>query len=193
MYAGSATSLVESTDKWLYCDGSEVSRSSYRALYRVIGTTYGAGNGKDTFNLPDLRTRFPLGSTTSSDGTMASGGSQTHTLTSSELPAHTHDQGTLVTQTNGIHSHSINDPGHNHGGQTGSAAMKSGGSGMSGGGSGSDSGTHQHNINSGTTSITIQNNGGHTHTITGSTGSAGSGQSFNIMPPYQTVHYIIRT
>ena len=39
---------------WLLCDGSAVSRTDYAALYAVIGTTYGAGDGSTTFNLPNL-------------------------------------------------------------------------------------------------------------------------------------------
>ena len=41
-------------DGWLMCDGSAISRSLYAELYAVIGTTYGAGNGSTTFNLPNL-------------------------------------------------------------------------------------------------------------------------------------------
>ena len=39
---------------WLKCDGSAVSRTTYSALFAIIGTTYGAGNGSTTFNLPNL-------------------------------------------------------------------------------------------------------------------------------------------
>ena len=46
---------------YLICDGSAVSRSTYANLYAVIGTTYGAGNGSTTFNLPDLTGRVPVG------------------------------------------------------------------------------------------------------------------------------------
>ena len=46
---------------WLLCDGSAVSRTTYDALYSVIGTTYGAGNGSTTFNVPDLRGRTVAG------------------------------------------------------------------------------------------------------------------------------------
>ena len=49
---------------WLACDGSAVSRTTYAALFAVIGTTYGAGNGRSTFNLPNLTDRFIEGSTT---------------------------------------------------------------------------------------------------------------------------------
>lgn len=50
---------------WLLCDGSAVSRTDYAALYAVIGTTYGAGNGSTTFNLPNLQDKFVQGSSTS--------------------------------------------------------------------------------------------------------------------------------
>jgi len=46
---------------WLECDGSAVSRATYAALFAVLGTTYGPGNGSTTFNLPDMRGRFPRG------------------------------------------------------------------------------------------------------------------------------------
>lgn len=41
-------------DGWLICDGSEISRTTYARLFSVIGTTYGAGDGNSSFNLPDL-------------------------------------------------------------------------------------------------------------------------------------------
>ena len=46
---------------WLECNGDAVSRTTYSALFSVIGTTYGSGNGTTTFNLPDLRGEFIRG------------------------------------------------------------------------------------------------------------------------------------
>ena len=46
---------------YLYCRGQEVSRQTYSQLFKVIGTTYGAGDGATTFNIPDLRGRVPVG------------------------------------------------------------------------------------------------------------------------------------
>lgn len=46
---------------WLYCDGSSVSRTVFAALFAVIGTTFGPGDGATTFSLPDLRGRVALG------------------------------------------------------------------------------------------------------------------------------------
>lgn len=57
---------------WLLCDGSAVSRTDYAALYAVIGTTYGKGNGSTTFNLPNLVDKFVEGSATA--GTVKSAG-----------------------------------------------------------------------------------------------------------------------
>lgn len=71
---------------WLLCDGSAVSRTDYAALYAVIGTTYGAGDGSTTFNLPNLVNRMAVGSG-SSYAIAATGGEASHKLTEAELPA----------------------------------------------------------------------------------------------------------
>ncbi len=55
-YAGSAA-----PDGFLLCDGSAVSRTTYAALFTVIGTTFGAGNGTTTFNLPNTQGVFLRG------------------------------------------------------------------------------------------------------------------------------------
>ena len=46
---------------YLLCDGTAISRSTYASLFAAIGTAYGTGDGSSTFDLPDLRDRFPLG------------------------------------------------------------------------------------------------------------------------------------
>jgi phage-related tail fiber protein len=46
---------------WLICNGAEISRTTYKALFDVIGTTYGAGDGSTTFNLPDFQGKFLRG------------------------------------------------------------------------------------------------------------------------------------
>ena len=59
-YAGST-----SPSGWLLCDGSAVSRETYAALFAVIGTTYGTGDGSTTFNVPNLVDKFIQGNATS--------------------------------------------------------------------------------------------------------------------------------
>lgn len=53
---------------WLFCNGAAVSRSTYAALFAVIGTQYGAGDTTTTFNLPDMRNFFPVGATADDGG-----------------------------------------------------------------------------------------------------------------------------
>ena len=74
---------------WHNCYGAAVSRSIYAALFAVIGTTYGAGDGATTFNLPHLGGRFPLGRG-SARVPGDSGGAATHTLSEDEMPRHFH-------------------------------------------------------------------------------------------------------
>jgi microcystin-dependent protein len=45
--------------KYLLCDGTAISRTTYAQLFSILGTTYGIGDGSTTFNLPDLRQRVP--------------------------------------------------------------------------------------------------------------------------------------
>jgi len=87
---------------WLLSYGQAISRTTYSALFTVIGTTYGAGDGSTTFNLPDLRGRLvagqdSMGGTSANrltglsggvqgDTIGATGGAETHTLTPGELP-----------------------------------------------------------------------------------------------------------
>ena len=56
MYGGNAAPTG-----FLLCDGAAVSRATYAALFAVLGSNYGSGDGSTTFNVPDLRARTPLG------------------------------------------------------------------------------------------------------------------------------------
>src|SRR3954451_16201544 len=73
---------------WAFCDGRLLQISEYDAFFNLIGTTYG-GDGQETFGLPDLRSRVPIHQ--GSGFTLAqSGGVETVTLTTQQIPAHTH-------------------------------------------------------------------------------------------------------
>ena len=53
--------LADKPTGYLGCDGSAVSRSTYSALFALIATTYGSGDGSSTFNVPNLAGRFAIG------------------------------------------------------------------------------------------------------------------------------------
>jgi microcystin-dependent protein len=99
---------------WLICDGSAISRTTYAALFAVIGTVYGAGDGSTTFNLPNLKGRVVVGRDSADadwDTLGETRGSKTHTLTISEMPVHSHTQN-AHNHSQVAHNHSQNA--HNH-------------------------------------------------------------------------------
>jgi microcystin-dependent protein len=73
---------------WAFCNGQFLPINQNQALFSLLGTTYG-GNGQTTFALPDLRGRTPLHF---GNGFIQGerGGQESHAITISELPAHTH-------------------------------------------------------------------------------------------------------
>jgi microcystin-dependent protein len=78
---------------WLKCDGRSLSRTTYALLFAVIGTSFGSVDG-NSFNLPDCRGRV-LGTLGQGTGLTnrtlgATVGTETHTLTTAEMPSHTH-------------------------------------------------------------------------------------------------------
>jgi microcystin-dependent protein len=79
---------------YLECDGGAVSRATYADLFAVLGTTWGAGDGVSTFNLPDLRGRAMIGVGTGPTltnrplGTI--GGAERVQLSVGHLPPHKH-------------------------------------------------------------------------------------------------------
>lgn len=164
--------------KWLRCDGSAISRATYSALFTLIGTTYGVGDGSTTFNLPDIRDRKVTGySGTKAIG--STGGAETHTLLTTNLPAHNHPVGTLAgtTSADGDHGHATNI--------------------TTASGPGTDPGL---GIVLGTAVTTPYASGSplptstHTHTlsITGSTGDTGSGTAVTHLDPYIACNFIIK-
>jgi len=91
---------------FLECNGAAVSRSTYSALFAIVGTTYGSGDGSSTFNVPDLQDNVPVGKSnnktvgsTGGANTVAKtgniGGSTANaTLSSPQLASHSHPGGT---------------------------------------------------------------------------------------------------
>ena len=79
---------------YLACDGTAVSRTTYAALYAVVGTTFGAGDGSTTFNLPNYTNRMPYGTTVGATGGSADAVivSHSHTATVSDS-GHSHPNG----------------------------------------------------------------------------------------------------
>jgi microcystin-dependent protein len=73
---------------WALCNGQLLPINQNQALFSILGTTYG-GNGQTTFALPNLQARVPA-HTGSEVALGQSSGEFAHTLTTAELPAHTH-------------------------------------------------------------------------------------------------------
>lgn len=78
------------------CDGGAISRTDFSALFAVIGTTYGSGDGTTTFNVPNLvgRVMVMIGNATFT-AMGQTGGEETHVLTTAEMPSHTHSMGSF--------------------------------------------------------------------------------------------------
>lgn len=156
---------------WLVCDGSAVSRVTYATLFAAIGTTFGVGDGSTTFNIPDLRGRVALG-VSGSYALAAAGGEANHTLTSAEMPTHTH--------TDTGHNHGVTDPGHAHNLGAGSAA-----------GSAShpsdslNTGLNQYGTSTVGTGISIGSGNA-------ANANTGGGGAHNNLQPYLALNYIIR-
>lgn len=203
-YAGST-----SPTGYLMCYGQAVSRTTFAALFAVCGTTYGIGDGSTTFNIPDLRGRgifgkddmggsaanriTNAGSGITGTGLGNAGGTQSKTLTTTELPAHAHTGTTDGTSagtptgtisSDGAHAHGI-DIKNGEGGVTTTLDISTipNGTPQASGVNTASAGAHNHTFTGNTLSA-------HTHTIT--TGSAGSGSAFGIMNPALILNYIIK-
>jgi microcystin-dependent protein len=86
---------------WLKCNGAAVSRTLYAALFTEIGTTYGAGDGSTTFNVPDMRGEFMRGA---DDGRGVDSGRNIGTAQSDETRSHQHGFFDTKTTANGDRS-----------------------------------------------------------------------------------------
>jgi microcystin-dependent protein len=161
-------------DGWLLCNGQDVYKDTYPALYALLQTKYGAPVDTLKFRLPDLQGRVPVGYGTGYTTLNAPSGAATVTLDTTQIPAHSH----------GINNES---PGTNsaqprfHGTAAGAAAGTSflvpatAGSGFNW----YDVDSHSHTVNS--------------HSHGGATQNAGGGASHSNMQPYIVLNYIIRT
>lgn len=156
---------------WLICDGKAISRATYATLFALVGTTWGTGDGSTTFNLPDFRGRVPLGgnnaslpnaknATYATRNLAATGGEETHVLTTSELP---------------VHTHTLTDPGHAHGSNSGAFVTSTAGADAAGAGTTFRS---ENNTASATTGITIAN--------------TGSDAAHENLPPFLVVNFIMK-
>jgi microcystin-dependent protein len=170
---------------WLLCDGTPANRSTYSALHSLMqaaGYPYGAGNGSTTFGIPNLQGKFPVGKDASAEFDVLgeTGGGKTNALGVSNLPAH---------------SHSVSDPTHRHeeaGRDTNSTTAYKYLQRIGGAGTNYDvvasSLTRWDSITNpqttyAATGVTVPTSGGN---------GTGTGNAFNILPPYFAINFIIR-
>jgi microcystin-dependent protein len=152
---------------FLECDGSGVSRTTYSALFAIIGTTYGSGNGSTTFNIPDLQDNILIGksdtkavgstggaNTVTKTGNVG-GSSANATITESQLASHSHSGSAVFSP----------PPGSTPETQGNNRANPNPNIGNSGG-----SGSHSHNMSANFI-----------------------GDATSVLQPYLTVLYIIKT
>lgn len=159
---------------WLLCWGQAVSRATYSDLYSTIGTTWGAGDGLTTFNLPDFRDRVPQGANPPGTPVGTYGGGSVN-LTVGQLPAHSH------TITDPGHVHGVTDPTHTHSIPTGTVG---------------GAGAYNANVNPATTPATgasatgvSVNNAATLITIN----NTGAGDPVTFQPPFGAMNWIIKT
>jgi microcystin-dependent protein len=197
---------------WLICNGSSLLIVNYSNLYDVINTIYGSDNSGLTFNLPDFRGRTSIGTNSNNNalsnrfiGTYE--GNETQSLTIDQLPPHNHN---AFSDQSGNHNHSGTTsiiPNHIH--NTNSSGDQYNQYGMMhksyGGNNTANNLELTETFNSpdiltqplqldiyaaGTHNHEIIDDGLHNHNI--SINNTGNGQSFNIMPPFLVINYIIK-
>ena len=157
---------------FLECNGAAVSRSTYSALFAIVGTTYGAGDGASTFNLPDLQDNVAMGK--SGTKALASTGGA-NTVAASGTVGGSTANATLTEAQLASHSHSVNQvAATSFGGPTTAIRIVTDGS------------------NAAIVNLNTANTGsgtGHSHNMSATfTGSATS-----VIQPYLTIIYIIKT
>ena len=155
---------------FLECNGTAVSRSTYSALFAIVGTTYGAGDGSSTFNLPDLADNVPVGKSPGK-ALASTGGANTVAVTATGNVGGSTANATLTTAQLASHSHPV--PG----------VLQTTGGGFINMGSGGNARTNPSaNAGSGT---------GHSHNMSAT--FSGSAVNAAIVQPYLALIYIIKT
>jgi microcystin-dependent protein len=189
---------------WAFCNGQLMSIAQNSALFALLGTTYG-GDGQNTFGLPDMRGRVPVGSQAQGPGltnvvqgqlggsnsvTVLATGSATVTLSAGNLPAHTHGAtGLIATTTVNVST------------GTGGSLTPTAGSVLTGTSPGTPAAAAVY-LPAATTPTAPVALGGVTTALSGNTASAGNGTALNapvsttstaasIMQPYLGVNFII--
>jgi microcystin-dependent protein len=153
---------------FLLCNGQTASRATYAALFAIVGTLFGAGDGSTTFTLPDYRDRMPIGAGTTYTAAVTGGSKD------SVVVSHSH----VVTGS----SNTI--PDHQH--STASGTIATFGTGVNAFG-GNYSGTQ-------TSPRDLTNlAGGHVHSISGTTDVVGASATNANLPPYLGIFFIIKT
>ena len=157
---------------WLLCDGRSLLRSEYPHLFTIIGTSFGSVDSTH-FNLPDFRGRAigivgdGAGLTSRAIGDAV--GSETHQLTSEEMPSHIH---TGTTDTQGAHSHTTNATGGNIGLITADGTNTE---------TDTDSSAIEPNVYRAPQALTMGTAGSHSHTL--NINSTGGNEAHNNMQP----------
>ena len=192
-YAGSSA-----PSGWLLCNGAAVSRSTYSALFSVVSTAYGAGDGSTTFNVPDLRGRVPFGlNSANSDVDDLSDNDGIVTL-ANRRPRHAHSASTSVAAHDLNHGHgaSVSDPGHAH--AIGARPNSTSGATYNAATTASNLGDNGNVVRAATTgiSVTVNSTGtwtvGHSASTSVGPGAPGAGGTPTDTVPYIVVNYLIK-
>ena len=169
-----ATARAAAPEGWLMCEGQAVSRSTYKALFDAIGTTYGKGDGGTTFNVPDLRGRVPVG-VDGAAGRISSSEALGNTGGSEKLRKHKH---AVFGNTSGVSNN------HQHNLPAMFESTRHDGSGA---------GYNNWNAGAGAP-VTGVENSNHVHLVDLLSSATGEGVEDGIqLPPYQIVSWMVKT